>query len=161
MRDDLMQSLHFVKGLDPVADAFAGTVYSDVVKMDNYQSCAFVVYAGVGASGTSTFTVSACPDATPSTRTAIPFKYREITTGDTEGAITNATTSGWLGTAGSSKLFVIEVDRADVAAANSNAGYEYVELKAVEGTDSPVLGGVLVIMGNGRYESSIKPTAIV
>lgn len=161
MKSKMMENLHFVKGLDPVADAFAGTVYSDVVNMKNYQSVVFAIYTGVGATGTSTITVSACPDVTPSSRTAIPFKYREITSGDTEGTITDATTAGFTVTAGSSKIVLVEVDADDVGAANSNAGYNYCELKAVESVDSAVLGGVMIIQGTPRFAAASKATAIV
>jgi hypothetical protein len=160
MKTEIMDKMHFVKGLDPVADAFSGTVYSDVVSLANYDSCCFVVYAGVGTTGTSTFTVSACDNTTPSTRTAIPFMYREITSGDTEGTITAATTSGFTCTAGSSKIILISVDAGTVAAANSGAGNQFCELKAVESVDSPVLGGIMVVMGDARYKGGVKPTAI-
>ena len=154
----LMSELHLVKGLDPVADAFAGaSVYSDVVNMEGFHNCLFIVHTGVGATGTSTFTVQACDDVTPSNRTAIAFHYREITTGDTEGAITAATDTGFVCTAGSSKILAIEVESQALAA----SGYGYVQLKAAESVDSPVLGGILIVMGNPRYAEDISATAIV
>lgn len=152
----LMEELHFVKGLDPVADAFAATVNSDVVNMKNLHRVVFVVYAGVGATGTSTFTVEACDDVTPANTTAIPYTSREITTGDTEGAITARAAAGHIPTAGSSKILLFEV-REDALAAS---GYGYVRLHAVESVDSPVLGSILVI-GEAKNPSASKATAIV
>lgn len=152
------QNHHFVKGLDPIADAFSGTVYSDVVKMANYHKCTFVVFCGVGATGTSIYTVSACDNATPSNRSAIPFQYREITTGDTPGTLTAALAAGFTSTAGSSKIIVIEVD--SQALAQDGNDYEWVELKAVEVVDSPVLAGILVILSEPRYAQDVQATAI-
>ena len=152
----LMEDLQFIKGLDPVADACAGTIYSDVVNMGLMEKVAFVMYVGVGATGTSTLTVQACDDTTPSNRTAVPFYYREILTGDTEGTLTAAGAAGFVTTAGSSKLVVVEVDQSALAA----TGYGYVQLKAVEVADSPILGGILVIGEAKRESSSAKTSAI-
>lgn len=152
----LMEQLHFVKGLDPVADAFASTVASDVVDMSGWFKCLFVVYAGVGATGSSTFTVEACDDETPSNTTAIAYQSRMILADDTEGAITARTTSGFIPTVGSSKILLFEVDANDLAA----SGYRYVRLKAVESVDSPVLGGILVILGEAKDRKSIAATTI-
>lgn len=151
----LMEGLQAIKGLDPVADAFSGTVYSDVANMGRLSKVLFVVHVGVGTTGTSTFTVQACDDVTPSNRTAIPFRYREILTGDTEGAITAATAAGFTCTAGSSKLVLVEVDESDLA----DTGYGYVQLKAVESVNDPVIGGIL-ILGRAKFAGAIHPTAI-
>ena len=161
----MMERLKFAKGIDPAADPFAGTVYSDVYSMRGYGSILFVLYAGVGATGTATLTVQACDNVTPDNRAAIVFWYREITTGDTEGAITKATTAGFLTTAGSSRIVLVEAMAADVAAAsvNSAVGNEFVQLKAVEGTDSPVLSGLHAVLGGqpSRYIEDVKSTVIV
>src|SRR3989337_3151453 len=100
----MLERFKFAKGLDPVADAFSGTVRSDVYSLRAHGRILFVVYVGVGATGSSTITVNACDDVTPSNRTAIPFWYREIIgttdTGDTDGAITRAGVTGFTTTAG-------------------------------------------------------------
>lgn len=136
-----LETLHFVKGLDPVADAFSGTVYSDVVDMKEHYEMLFVIYKAAGATGTSAITVQACDDTTPSNRTAVPFWYRAITTGDTHGAMTAATTTGFTTTAGASQLYVIGVTQEQLI----SSGYRYVQLKAVEDANDPVLGGILII----------------
>lgn len=145
-----------VKGLDPVADAFSGTVYSDVISMRNHQTCEFVIYKGVGATGTSTITVQACDDTTPSTTSAIEFAYQEIASGDTPGSITKATTAGFTTTAGSSGIVRVFVDADQLAA----SGYGFVRLKAVESVDSPVLGGILAILTESKDGGAIPYTAI-
>ena len=162
--DLLMENRHFVKGLDPVADAFAGTVSSDVVSMREYGRVLFIVHIGVGATGTSTITVEACDDVTPTNQTAIAFWSREITTGDTEGAITRQAAAGFVTTAGSSKIVLVEVEAKDVgeASVNSIVGNEFVRLTAVESVNSPVLAGIMIEMGGepSRYLADVKATAI-
>jgi hypothetical protein len=158
----MMENLHFAKGIDPIADAFAATVRSDVYSMRGHGRGLFVIYAGVGATGTSTITINACDDVVPTTRTAIAFWYREITSGDTQGAITRATSTGFVTTAGSSKIILVEVDAKDLAAVTaSDRGF--VELTAIESVDSPVLGGVMFIAGGrpNRYARSVSATVIV
>ena len=152
----LMERLHFVKGIDPIADAFAATVSSDVVNVSGLRRVLFVVYAGVGATGTSTFTVEACDDVVPTTTSAIAYQSRLINTGDTEGAITARTTAGHIPTAGSSKIVLFEVDENALAA----SGYGFVRLTAVESVNNPVLGSILVI-GEAKDARSVKDTAIV
>lgn len=154
----LMERLHFVKGIDPVADALSGTVYSDIVNVKNLSRVLFVVFGGVatGGTGASTFTVEASDDVSGSNVSAIPFHSREIATGDAEGAITARAATGYVGTAGSSKITLIEV-REDALAAS---GYGYVRLKAVESVNDPVVTAVLVI-GESKIPGALKPTAIV
>src|SRR3990167_4110760 len=107
MPGQLAQKVHFVIGLNAVADAFAGTVYSDVVNVENYSKVVFLVHHGVGATGTSTFTVLAGDDTAdpPTNSTAIPFRYKVMSTTDTEGALTIAAAAGFLSTAGSNQIY--------------------------------------------------------
>lgn len=156
MPTPLSQHVHFVKGLDPVADAFAGTVGSEVVNMKAYSKATFVIHKGVGTTGTSTITMEACDDVTPSSTTAIPFRYKAITSGDTEGAFTAATTAGFATTAGSSQMYVIEVNAEELG----DTGYGYLRMKAVEVANDPVLAGVLIMLHGSRYAQDIPATAI-
>jgi len=153
----LLQNAHIMKGLDAVADAFAGTVYSDIFNMGDYHSLVFIVHKGVGTTGTSTLTVEASDDVSGSTTTAIPFRYKAMTSGDTEGALTAATTAGFATTAGSSQLYMIEVDSQELG----DTGYQYCRLKCVEVANDPVLGGVIAIGYGGRYCQDVPATAIV
>lgn len=152
----MMEYLKFVKGIDPIADALAGTVYSDVVSLREHGNAIFVLYKGVGATGDAVLTVEAGDNFTPSNVTAVPFYYREINTGDTEGAITLAAAAGFTFTVGSSGLIIVEVKASQIA----STGYPHVRLKSVEVTDDPILGGILIILGNGRFKDAIKRTAI-
>jgi hypothetical protein len=136
----LMERLQFITGKDPVADAFAGTVSSDVVDMSEFSRIVFLLHIGVGATGTSTITVEACDDVTPSNTTAVPFFYRIDHVGD-EGVIAAAAATGFATTAGSSKIVAVEV-REDALA---DTNFQFVRLKAVEVVDSAVLGGILIL----------------
>lgn len=163
----MLERLKFAKGLDPVADAFdnAASPASDVYSLRGHGRILFVVYIGVGATGTQTWTVEACDNVTPSNTTTIPFWYREILTGDTDGAITRAAAAGFTTTAGSSKIVLVEAEAKDVAAAsvNSTYGNHFVRLKqSAEPVNSPCLGGILAILGGGpnRYAKSVNATVI-
>ena len=146
-----------VKGLDPKADAFAGTVYTDIWSMRNYGAAEVIRYDGVGTTGTSLITVEACDDVSASTTSAVPFKYQEIASGDIPGAITNATTAGFTTTAGSSKIIRIYVDASVLA----SSGYEFCRAKFVEVADAAVLGGVIVELKQPRSDAEVPVTAIV
>ena len=155
----MMEKLKFAKGVDPIADAFAGAnVRSDVYSLRDHGRGLFVIYIGVGATGTSTILVNSCDDAVPTTRTTMPYWSREILTGDTDSAITRRAAAGYVYTAGSSKIILVEVDAKDLAAGDS-----FVELELDESVDSPCLGGVLFIAGGSpnRYARQINATVIV
>ena len=154
---ELMEGLKLAKGIDPVADAFAGTVYSDVYSMRAHGRMLFIVYQGVGATGSSTFTVESCDDFVPTNQTAIAFWSREILSGDTDGAITRRAAAGFVNTVGSGKIILIEVDAKDLPAGEPN-----VRLAMVESVDSPVLGSVMVIAGGKptRYAKQVNATII-
>jgi hypothetical protein len=151
------QENHVVKGLDPVADAFDGTVYSDVINMRDVGCASFILYKGVGATGTSTITCEACSDATGANPTAVEFYYRAVTTGDTPGTYTAAASTGFTTTAGSSQVYVVDVP----ADKMSGTGKQYLRLKAVESVNSPVLGGILIVAGDLRFSVDTDTTIIV
>jgi hypothetical protein len=150
----LMERLQFIKGIDPVADAFTGTVSTDVVDMAAFERVVFLFYGGVGATGDSTVTIEACDDTTPSNTTAVAYYSREDHAGD-EGAITVRAAAGFIPTAGSSRIAAFEVTQQQLAA----TGYRYVRATFVEDTDSPVLGCV-AILGEARDPAAQKSSAI-
>ena len=73
---------HLIPGIYPVADAFAGTAATDIVECMSAVGVVFDIVKGVGTTGTSTITVLACDDTTPSNSTAVAFMYRASTTPD-------------------------------------------------------------------------------
>lgn len=147
---------HWGIGLNAVADAFAGAdVRSDIVSMRGYAGIQFIVHWGVGVTGTTTLQVKASDDASASNVTAIPFRYKRITSPDTNGTETAVAATGLLTTAGSNQIYVIEVNADDVFA----TGYSFVLLEADEGTDSPLLGGILYRMHTPRYANQATQIA--
>lgn len=144
--------LHFVKGLDPVADFMSGTVYTDIIEVMG-EGIGFLIYKGVGTTGTSTITVQACDDVSASNSSAVVFWYKQI--GTTDSGWTAATTAGFTTTAGSSDMYLIAAPK-DVFA---STGYKYARLKAVESADSPVLGGIAAFVYGLRY--SPQPVSLI
>lgn len=148
----LAEDFHIAFGKNPVADFAATSAVSDVVNAKNFHSTTFLVYWGVGTTGTMTITVEACDDVTPSNTTAIPFTYRVITgslnAGDTAGTLTRATTAGYTTTAGSHQCHVICVDNAELG----DTGYSYVRVKCTEVVASAILGGILTLQGEPRLD---------
>ena len=139
---------HFVNALAPVADAFSGaTATSDVIKVDG-DGIEFIVWTGVGATGTSTFTVLACDDVTPSNTTAVAFWYKEITSDPGDATWTLATATGFTRTAGSNYMARIWVP-ADLIGAT---GRNYAQLNGAESVASAVLGGILARVVNTRKQ---------
>jgi len=147
---------HIVKGIDPVADAFTGTVTTDVVSMRDHALALFIVGKGVGTTGTSTITILACDDFTPSTTSAIPFYYQAVTSGDTHGAHTYCAATGFTTTVGSSQRYLIYVPEGHLAA----SGYGNVQLSALEVADNPVLGFVDILLLEPHYDKPIGRTEI-
>ncbi len=148
---------HIGKALDPVADALAGTKNTDIFSMKNHGHATFIMHKGVGVTGTTVIKAQACDDVVPSNTEDVPFHYREVTTGDTPGALKLAAAAGFTITAGSSGLVIVEVDSKRLAA----SGFQYVRLNMVEGVDSPILAGITVILSESRYAQNVQDTAIV
>lgn len=151
----ILEELFPIKGLDPVADFADTDQYSDIISLKDYEKIAFLVYKGVGTTGTSTLTVEACDDVSASNVSAVAFKYREYITAssDLPGTIKDATSTGFTTTAGSSQLYVCEINVEALLA----SGYKFCRLKMHEVTNSPVLGGVLVLLANPRFQGAAIP----
>jgi len=145
---NILDRLHLVPGLYPVANFAAGTTNTVCVRCQSAVGVRFVYVKGVGAAGTATLTVEACDDAGPTTQQAVPFQYRASTTPDTWGAWTQATVTGFLTTAGSNQVYEIFVPAAHLAA----LGYEYVRLHSVEDTAAAVVGCILIEVVQPRYQ---------
>ncbi|MEI9995101.1 MAG: hypothetical protein WDM91_10935 [Rhizomicrobium sp.] len=146
---------HIVRGLDAVADAFSGTVYSDVVKMSGYHAARFILHKAAGALGTSTITVEACDDATGANPVALPFYYQAYAgADDVPSDVAAATAAGFATTAGANQLYVVEVE------SQRMGDKSWLRLKAVEVVNDPVLGGVLVELLKPRFASQVPLTAI-
>ena len=148
---------HVVKGLDPVANAFAGTVYSDIINMKGFEHIQFLIYKGAGAVGTATITVEACDDAAGTNVSGIPFTYQLATSGDTYSAPTAAAATGFKTTAGASQIYKIDVD----ASALGASGYGYIRLKSVEVDVGAVLGGIVAILTEAKYGKAVPDDSAI
>ena len=145
--------LHFVKGLDPVADFNNGTVYSDIIEVGG-EGILFLYYKGVSAGAdAATLTVQACSTITATATSAVPFWYKQVAT--TDSGWTAATTTGFSITAGSSGLYVVAVPK-DVFA---STGYKYAKLLCTQVTDDPVVACVLACVYGLRY--SPQPVSLI
>jgi len=136
-------------------DIFNGDPATDVISMSRYERCTFVIQKGAGATGTATITVESCDDVTPTTATAVPFRYKVCTSGNTWGATTAATASGFTTTAGADQVYLVEIDAPGLYSTDN-----YVRLKMTEVVDSPCDGGVIAILSRPRYAQAIMPEAI-
>jgi hypothetical protein len=153
----MKQFTHLVSGKDPVADAFAGTGYSDVVSMRNYKTCEFIVMKGVAdGTSTSTLTVEACSTSEAAATSAVAFRYQVCTTKDTWGEITECANTGFATTTGSAQIYRVFVDASVLA----EVGYEFLRLKYVESGDQPVVGCILIQLHEPRFEKDVPATAI-
>jgi len=132
---------------------FNGDPASDVINMKNADTAVFLIVTNAnGSSGTAAVTVLACDDTTPTNTSAVPFYYRKISAPDTQGAVTAATTSGFTTTGTANDCWLVEVDSADIHAANSNAGYGYVQCVCTEDTNQPVDGAMFAFLMKRRYQ---------
>ena len=142
----------------PVADFVGTAVSTDVVSMAKYNKAYFQIFQGVGTAGTHTITVIPCDDATPNNETtAIPFRYKIVSSTDTNAAWVAASTLTT--TAGSDQIWVIEVNAADLPIV-SGVKYEYVKCIITAVDSTAVLGGCIVIMDEPRYAQDTSETVI-
>jgi hypothetical protein len=147
--------MHIIGGLAPNADAFAGTKYTDVFEVQG-EGAFFIYWMGTNDDNAySVITVEACDDTTPSTTSAVAFRYRACTTIDTFGAWTEATTTGFSTAQTSDNIYIISVPAAELA----STGYGYVRLKAVETDDHPVDGVIVAGVYGLRYQT--QPESLI
>jgi len=153
-----IQNQHPILALAPAADAFAGTVRTKVIKLANAETIIFTILRGTstGGTGVSTVTLNSCPDDTPSSRTAIPFRYRVCTSDDTQGNWTECAATGFDMTAGSNQTYQVSIEASEL-----EDGEEWVELTMVEDeNDDPCTGAVLAQLFDLKYAGDAPPTAL-
>lgn len=147
-----------VMGLVPVADALAGTVVSDAVRLNLFQRLTAFIIKGAGATGTSTITVEACTIADGTGAEAIPFKYYsnlDTAAADSQGSVNQATAAGFATTAGANQLYQIEVDVKDLP-----ADKPFVRIKCVEVANDPVTAAILLLLHEPKHARASMPTVI-
>lgn len=160
MDEFFLESCKIVNGLAPSADLYNGTPSTDIINMENYERCTFLIFQKTSTSntGTATITVKESDNVLGSNTTAIAFKYRKnesAGTSDTLGDLTAATTSGFTTTANKTAIYAVEV-RAD----QLSDGYPCVKLVCTEAVNDPVIGCVLAILSGPRIKGATLPTGI-
>lgn len=157
-----------VNVLIPVADAFVTGVgvVTDIVNMENYRKCTFIVVTGATSVARNTIRVFAGVSnavcATP-----IVFKYRTqsaaavpLAGSDISLTLTDATVAGYAMAASVvGQVHIIEVDAAVVAAAL--AGADHCALTLIDTVAAAAQTGcVIAILSDPRYPQDILATAI-
>ena len=135
------------------------TTQSDVVNLANYNHGSFFINVGVAATPTFALTVEYCDDNTPTTDTAMAFKYRKKpNTTSTWGALTDATSSGiTLDTA--SYDYVIEMDSIDIPTASSSTESR-VALKFTDPSAADSFISAVAVLGIPRFAQDTPHTCI-
>jgi hypothetical protein len=159
------EQMHPVIGLGAVANAFAGTVSSQAVNLQDFKKVIFVYHKAVGATGTATLIIEACTTAAGANNTAIPFYWRPyLGTGSSTDLPTSnpalAASTGITTTAGSNQLYVLEAAEGalwNVSSDQDIGTYKYVRLTSTEVVASAVLGGILIFLGAPQYAGTLNP----
>ena len=144
---------HIVQALAPVD--INGGKNSDVWSMAEYNHATIIVGLGVTGAAT-TVTVEECDDFVPTNSTAIAFNYYAEATadGDTLGARTAATTSGFAAGTADGIFYVIEIDAEELS-----DGYPNLRV-ALSDPSAQTFGAVYAILSGARYGEVQSPTAI-
>lgn len=150
----LAEQGHVVQGVAPI-DINGSGATSDVWSMGDYGHCSIIVGLGVTGAAT-TVTVEECDDFTPTNSTAIAFSYYAEATagGDTLGARTAATTSGFAAGTADGIFYVIEID-----ASQLSDGFPCLRV-ALSDPSAATLAAVTVVLSGSRYAQEQSPTAI-
>lgn len=137
-------------------DMYNGSPAGDIINMQDWRQCFFIIHRGAGATGTATITVESCDTTVPGTATPIPFMSRTMTTAtDTWGAWTQRTAAGYTTTAGANTAEEIWVRAEDLHDAD-----KYVRLQCTEVVDSPDDGGIVAILTDPRYAEDVNRTVL-
>ena len=155
--------------LTPVADPFVtGTgVSTDIVNMENYNKCTFIIITSTTAANNGLITVDAGVDNV-TCATAITFKYRtqiaavpDAVGSDVQSALTDGAAAGFNMTVSLvGGIYIIEVDASVVAAAGTD--FDHVCLRIDDGGTNAAqpYAGVIAILSEPRYPQDILATAI-
>lgn len=159
---DSTQDVHFVlvPGVSgttagsPIADFNSGGTVTDVVCMSKYHTAYFMIFWGVGTTGTTTITAIPTDDVLHTNHaTAIPFLSKKCSSTDTNTAW--AASSSLLTTTGSHQMTIVKVCADDLP-----IGYEYVMLNLAETAASALLGGCIIMMADPRYAEDTTDSVI-
>lgn len=157
-----------VNAIIPVANAFVTTtgVTSDIVHLENYKKCTFIIVTGATSVAVQTVRVFAGV-SNASCTTPIVFKYRTQAAVAVDGqgsdmptTLADATVAGFPTIASViGQIAIVEVDAAVVAAAGANFDHCALYLKDTTAAAAQT-GCVIAILSEPRYPQAILETAI-
>jgi len=131
-------------------DLYQGNYASDVINMQDWQDCIFIVNQTSGV-GQAELSIKRADDVTPTTTAGAPtWRWRKSTaSGDVWNAWTTvSSSSGFLTGITPDKVFELHI-RGDEVGGSSD--YKYIFLNADQVTDSEVDVDIIAILFNGRY----------
>ena len=155
-----------VNAIIPVADAWdSNPVVSDIIHMENFNRCTFLIVTGATSAVEPVVTVFA-GISNADCSTTIPFKYRTqiaavpgAAGSDVASALTDATTSGFSMTASKAGgIYIIEVDASDVATAGTN--FDHCAVNIDEDANTAQTGCVIAVLSEPRSLQAVLVTAI-
>ena len=131
---------------------------TDVVHMENYKKCTFLLTFGAAADHVAAVTANAY-SANTTGGSAINFRYRTQETTDTQSAsTTGATFNTTTGSAGAT--YIIEVDAPTVAAAGTDYDHTYLILTNSTGNITARYASCVAVLSEPRYPQAVLQTAI-
>lgn len=156
--------------LDPASqcDTSGQAVNTDVVNMENYKKCTFLIHTGAIVDSEITVAAYAVSSNVTSGST-VNFRYRTQISGtggnsgtsgsDVPGALT--TGASFLTTTGSAGgIYIVEVDAPTVAAVGTDYDHTYLSLTAGSAHHAARTFGVMAVLSEPRYPQAILQTAI-
>ena len=145
---------HLVLGVAPV-DIAAGAQTSDAFSMANYSHASIIIALGVtGAASTVTVKENTAADGSGATAIAFSYYGEATAAGDTTGARTAATSSGFATATTDGIFYIIELDATELS-----DGSEWVTVHMSD-PGAATFGSIIVVLSGARYAEVEAPTAI-
>jgi hypothetical protein len=145
---------HLVLGVAPV-DIDAGAQTSDAFSMSNYSHATIIIALGVtGAASTVTVKENTAADGTGAAAIAFSYYGEAVAGGDTTGARTAATSSGFATATTDGIFYIIELDATELS-----DGSEWVTVHMSD-PGTATFGSIIVVLSGARYAEVEAPTAI-
>ena len=151
------QEVHVVPVIAPV-DITTTTTNTIPVGVKEYEAIEFIILFGAITTDTAVLKVYECDDTTPTTSTAIAFKYRKTSAVGTDmtGALTAGTSSGiTIAVTDDNKCVLVDVDPAALT-----SGYPYVKLSLDPGASMTVCVLSAIAILKPRYPQAVQISAV-
>ena len=141
-----------------VTSGSAAITNTDVVNLENYKKCTFLLTFGAAADHVAAVTVNAF-SANTTGGSAIAFRYRTQETSDVQSASSSGTTfNTTTGSAGAT--YIVEVDAPTVAAAAAGYDHTYMIITNSTGNITARYASCVAVLSEPRYPQAVLQTAI-